>query len=101
MKFLILSNFCQNINAIYLYAQYESVGEIWGIWRNRYTVSGTMGLQLEFVSGRRLLIGTNKPKELTEVLNSIGKLTILKNTATQRTVWHNDGCLSTQRIARN
>ena len=48
--------------------------ENWGIWRSRYIVSGTMGLQLEFISGRRLLIGTNKPKELTEILNSIEKL---------------------------
>ena len=47
--------------------------ETWGIWKYRYTISGTWGLQLEFVSGRRLLIGTNKHKELTEALNTIGK----------------------------
>lgn len=37
-------------------------------------VSGNIGLQLEFNDGKKLLIGTNKPKELTEVLNSARRL---------------------------
>ena len=49
------------------------MGGYLGVSRYRYRVSGDMGLQLEFVSGRRLLIGTNKHKELTEVLKMIGK----------------------------
>ena len=53
-------------------------GVVWVWWlrnsRTKYKVSGNMGLQLEFVSGRRLFIGTNKPKELTETLKPIGKL---------------------------
>jgi hypothetical protein len=39
-----------------------------------FTVSGNMGLQLEFVSGRKLLIGTHKPEELAETLRKLGKL---------------------------
>ncbi|WP_447640181.1 MULTISPECIES: hypothetical protein [Chitinophagaceae] len=39
-----------------------------------FNVSGDKGLQLEFTSNKKLLIGTNKPDELTEVLNKIGQL---------------------------
>ena len=39
-----------------------------------YNVSGNMGLQLEFSDGSKLLIGTRKPEELTEVLKKIGQL---------------------------
>ena len=58
--------------------QYEpihfGIGGYLGVSRNRYRVSGTMGLQLEFVSGGRLLIGTNNPKDLAETLKLIGQL---------------------------
>ncbi|MBX2959059.1 MAG: hypothetical protein KF732_03800 [Flavobacteriales bacterium] len=39
-----------------------------------YNVSGNKGLQLEFTNNKKLLIGTNKPNELTETLTKIGKL---------------------------
>jgi hypothetical protein len=39
-----------------------------------FCVSGDMGLQLEFTDNKKLLIGTNKPDELTETLNKIGQL---------------------------
>lgn len=39
-----------------------------------YNVSGNNGLQLEFIDNKKLLIGTNKPDELTEILNKIGQL---------------------------
>ncbi len=39
-----------------------------------YNVSGDKGLQLEFSNKKKLLIGTNKPEELTEILNEIGQL---------------------------
>jgi hypothetical protein len=39
-----------------------------------FNVSGDKGLQLEFTDGKKLLIGTNKPEELTETLNKIGQL---------------------------
>lgn len=39
-----------------------------------YNVSGNMGLQLEFSDGNKLLIGTKKPEELTEVLKKMGQL---------------------------
>ncbi|MBX2930283.1 MAG: hypothetical protein KF852_20800 [Saprospiraceae bacterium] len=39
-----------------------------------YNVSGDKGLQLEFTDSKKLLIGTNKPDELTDTLNKIGQL---------------------------
>jgi len=39
-----------------------------------FNVSGDKGLQLEFINKKKLLIGTNKPDELTETLNKIGQL---------------------------
>lgn len=39
-----------------------------------FNVSGDNGLQLEFTNNKKLLIGTNKPDELTETLNKIGQL---------------------------
>lgn len=39
-----------------------------------FNVSGDKGLQLEFINNKKLLIGTNKPEELTETLNKIGQL---------------------------
>ena len=39
-----------------------------------FNVSGNKGLQLEFKSNKKLLIGTNKADELTETLAKIGQL---------------------------
>jgi hypothetical protein len=39
-----------------------------------YTVSGNKGLQLEFVNNKKLLIGTKKAEELTEILKQLGYL---------------------------
>lgn len=39
-----------------------------------FNVSGDKGLQLEFSDNKSLLIGTNKPDELTETLKKIGQL---------------------------
>jgi hypothetical protein len=39
-----------------------------------YNVSGDTGLQLEFTDNKKLLIGTNKPGELTEILKELGQL---------------------------
>lgn len=48
----------------------------WGLFGagRAFNVSGDKGLQLEFTEGKKLLIGTNKPEELTQVLLSIGQL---------------------------
>ncbi|PZQ82215.1 MAG: hypothetical protein DI548_12205 [Flavobacterium johnsoniae] len=35
---------------------------------------GNKGLQLEFTDNKKLLIGTNKPDELTEILKKLGQL---------------------------
>ena len=48
----------------------------WGIrggWKSgiAYNISGNIGLQLVFESGRKILIGTNKAEELAEVLKKI------------------------------
>jgi hypothetical protein len=62
--------------------QYSAISE-YGGWGLRlglfgkgaaYNVSGNKGLQLEFNNNKKLLIGTNKPDELTEALNKIGQL---------------------------
>lgn len=39
-----------------------------------YIVAGSMGLQLEFTSGKKLLIGTHQPEELGEALRRLGQL---------------------------
>ena len=37
-------------------------------------VSGNKGLQLELKNNKKILIGTNKPKELSETLSKIGQI---------------------------
>lgn len=39
-----------------------------------FNVSGDKGLQLEFTNNKKLLIGTNKPIELTDTLSQLGQL---------------------------
>lgn len=52
----------------------------WGVRYGRpgkgkaLNVSGNMGLQLEFANGKKLLIGTRKPDEITSVLSRTGRL---------------------------
>ncbi|MDQ7961216.1 hypothetical protein [Flavobacterium lindanitolerans] len=62
--------------------QYAPIAE-YGGWGLRYgfmgkgkalNVSGNKGLQLEFTDNKKLLIGTNKPYELTEILKKLGQL---------------------------
>jgi hypothetical protein len=62
--------------------QYSAIKE-YGGWGLRlglfgkgaaFNVSGNKGLQLEFTNNKKLLIGTNRPGELTETLNKIGQL---------------------------
>jgi hypothetical protein len=62
--------------------QYSPIAE-YGGWGLRfglfgkgtaYNISGNKGLQLQFIDNKKLLIGTNKPDELTETLKIIGQL---------------------------
>ncbi len=62
--------------------QYSAITE-YGGWGLRlglfgkgtaYNVSGDKGLQLEFKTNKKLLIGTNKADEITETLNKIGQI---------------------------
>ena len=62
--------------------QYSAIGE-YGGWGLRYglggkgtayNVSGNQGLQLEFTNNKKLLIGTNKPEQLSDALSKIGQL---------------------------
>lgn len=62
--------------------QYSPIAEFGG-WGYRfgffgkgaaYIVSGDKGLQLEFKNKKKLLIGTNKPDELSELLKKYGQL---------------------------
>lgn len=39
-----------------------------------WNVSGNKGLQLEFKDGKRLLIGTNQPEQISETLKKLGQL---------------------------
>jgi hypothetical protein len=61
----------------YYVRKYNAITEYggWG-WRlglfgkgTAYNISGNEGLQLEFTNGKKLLIGTQKPEELQEVIN--------------------------------
>lgn len=69
------------LNKIYV-RKYAPIAEYggWG-WRIGFmgrgaalNVSGNKGLQLEFDTGRKLLIGTQKEEELTRVLEQLGQL---------------------------
>ena len=59
---------------------YSPIGEYggWGLRgfgeNKAINISGNLGLQLDFINNKKLLIGTNKTKELTEALEKIGKL---------------------------
>ena len=60
--------------------QYKPLSEFggWGIkfavGGQAFNVSGNMGLQIEFMDGKKLLIGTNKPTELAEIINKINEI---------------------------
>jgi hypothetical protein len=63
--------------------KYSPIGE-YGGWGLRgfksnmaYNVSGNMGLQLEFISGKKLLIGTQKQDEIKKALQSLDKLNVI------------------------
>lgn len=64
----------------YYIRQYRPLMEYggWGIkYGNRgtaYNVYGNKGIQLEFLDGRNILIGTNKPEEAQAILDSIENL---------------------------
>jgi len=55
-------------------AEYGGWGLRMGFKGEAFNVSGNKGLQLEFKSKRKLLIGTRKPEELIAVLNKMGQL---------------------------
>jgi hypothetical protein len=50
---------------------YGGWGIRWGRDGKAYNVSGNRGLQLEFVDGKRLLIGSQKPEELEKAIRNI------------------------------
>ncbi|HEX8277930.1 MAG TPA: hypothetical protein VF540_04515 [Segetibacter sp.] len=69
----------KNVSKSYV-RQYNPIDE-YGGWGFRegasgkaFNVSGYQGLQLEFYDHDKMLIGTNKPKELTETLMKIAQL---------------------------
>ncbi len=68
----INKSFVRQYNPI---AEYGGWGLRFGFGKGKaYNVSGNKGLQLEFNDNAKLLIGTNKPDELTETLKKIGQL---------------------------
>ena len=71
----------EEIDKLYI-RKYKPLRE-YGGWGLRYgffgkgralNVFGNIGLQIEFNNGKRLLIGTQKPKQIEEVLTKLGKL---------------------------
>jgi hypothetical protein len=68
---------------------YNPIGEYggWGFrlgifgFGKALNVSGNIGLQLVLKNGKRLLIGTNKPNELTQALNKIDARKIFNSAA--------------------
>jgi hypothetical protein len=68
----------QDLEQVYM-RKYEPLGEYggWGLrglGNNRaLNVSGNVGLQLVLKDGRRMLIGTQKAEELSEVLIKLGR----------------------------
>jgi hypothetical protein len=70
----------ENLGKIYV-REYSPLGE-YGGWGIRYTISGAgkaynisgkIGLQLEFTTGKKVLIGTQKGEEIKEILTRIGQ----------------------------
>jgi hypothetical protein len=63
----LLKCYVRKYNAI---AEYGGWGLRLGLFGKgrAYNISGDEGLQLEFTNGKKLLIGTQKPQELTEVI---------------------------------
>lgn len=66
-----------NISKAYL-LKYSPISDFggWGVRLKKnytaYSVSGNMGLHIELHNGRKILIGTNKPDELMNVLQRLG-----------------------------
>ena len=46
----------------------------WGKTGRAFNVRGNMGLQLVFKDGKKLLIGTQRPDEITNLLKQLGKI---------------------------
>jgi heme/copper-type cytochrome/quinol oxidase subunit 4 len=70
----------EDLSKIYI-REYSPLGE-YGGWGIRYTISGAgkaynisgkIGLQLEFTTGKKVLIGTQKGEEIKEILTRIGQ----------------------------
>ncbi|WP_291104519.1 MULTISPECIES: DUF6141 family protein [unclassified Flavobacterium] len=70
---MINKSFVRKYNAI---TEYGGWGVRYGIFGSgkALNVSGNQGLQLVFANNKKLLIGTNKPQELSEALLKIGQL---------------------------
>lgn len=50
--------------------EYGGWGIRWGRNGKAYSISGNLGLQLTFKNGKKLLIGSQNPKELERVMNN-------------------------------
>ena len=63
----LLKCYVRNYNPV---AEYGGWGLRLGLFGKgtAYNISGNEGLQLEFTNGKKLLIGTQKPEELSEVI---------------------------------
>jgi hypothetical protein len=55
------------------FSEFGGWGIRFGSSGTAFNVSGNIGLQLEFLNKERLLIGTNKPTELTKVIEELNE----------------------------
>ena len=66
----------EEVNCAYV-RKYSPIFEYggWGFRHGRkgkaFNTSGNMGLQIEFLNGKKLLIGTQKPEEMERVLRKL------------------------------
>jgi len=51
--------------------EYGGYGIRYGVKGKAYNVSGNRGIQIEFLDGKRLLIGTQRPEEFRQALESV------------------------------
>lgn len=51
--------------------EYGGYGIRYGVKGKAYNVSGNKGIQFEFLDGKRLLIGTQRPEEFRQALESV------------------------------
>jgi hypothetical protein len=75
---IISKSHVRKYNPVWEYGGWGGKRYRWRIMHGRidvaYNVWGDMGLQLELINGKRVLIGTRKPVEMEDVLRKLNKI---------------------------